>query len=198
MRGRPPYGQPILREIDVRALATITRARANAGEDEGLEGNQQYRDIRFIDWDFVAEAIEREQALFERFATVDDVNVEDERYRQELEEAMFPQEDFWGLDIGVISAVMALSALGVLTVSSCNAGGFGGRHTEHFPMVVMYLPRRLAPEVLAVAQAAQVGLDMTAGGLVRLYGGGDHDLHRFAKVALARHLDRQSAGGDGD
>ena len=126
-------------------------------------------------------------------ADAPDVEEEAERYAEEIDTAIFPEEDLWGLDIGVIGAVMALSALGALTVSSCNAGGFGGIHVERFPVVAMFLPRAIAEEVLAIAEIADVGLDMIEGGLVRLYGRTDFDLHRFAEVALARHLERDSS-----
>lgn len=187
MTGRHVYGQPIVRQLDIERLAEITDEEADAGEDTGLEGNQQYRDIRSVGWDFVAEALIREKALFQRFAVAADVDDEAERYVEEIEMAIFPEEDFWGLDIGVIGAVMALSALGAVTVSSCNAGGFGGHHVERFPLVAMFLPRAIADEVLVIAEVADVGLDMTEGGLVRLYGRTDFDLHRFGEVALARH-----------
>lgn len=41
---------------------------------------------------------------------------------------------------------------------------------------------------MEAAEAADVGLDMLEGGLVRLYGRTDFDLHRFAQVALAQRL----------
>jgi hypothetical protein len=188
------YRQPIVREIEVDHLAEITDEEADADEDNGLEGNQQYRDIRSIGWDFVAEALEREKALFARFTAATDLDDEADLYAEEIEEAVFPEEDLWGLDIGVIGAVMALSALGAVTVSSCNAGGFGGSHVERFPLVAFFLPRAAAAEVLAIAEAADVGLDMTDGGLVRLYGQTDFDLHRFAENALARHHESEPSG----
>lgn len=191
MSGRQVYLQPIVRRLEVERLAKITDEEADAGEDNGLEGNQQYRNIPSIGWDFVAEALIREKALFQRFAGASDVNDEAERYVEEIEMAVLPEEDFWGLDIGVIGAVMALSALGAVTVSSCNAGGFGGHHVERFPLVAMFLPRAIADEVLEIAEVADVGLDMTEGGLVRLYGRTDFDLHRFGEAALAR---RQAQG----
>lgn len=188
------YRQPIVREIDIHQLAEISDEEADAGEDNGLEGNQQYRDIRSIGWDFVAEALAREKALFVRFAAAEDMEAEAELYAEEIETALFPEEDLWGLDVGVIGAVMVLSALGAVTVSSCNAGGFGGDHVEQFPLVACFVPPALAGELLAIAEAADVGLDMTDGGLVRLYGRTDFDLHRFAEVALARHLATQHLG----
>lgn len=182
------YDRAITRRVDVSRLRPISEVDADTGEDIGLEGNQQYRDLRGISWDFVAEALKREQALFERFAAAADLEQEAQCYAEELDNAVFPEEDLWGLDIGVIGAVMALSALGVLTLNSCNAGGFGGVHVERFPLVAMSLTPELAGEVLSIAEDADVGLDMIEGGLVLLYGRTDHDLHRFGQVALARHL----------
>ncbi|NQE65499.1 hypothetical protein E1H18_1280 [Caulobacter sp. RHG1] len=187
------YDRAIVRRVDIARLRPISDAEADAGEDIGLEGNQQYRDLRGISWDFVAEALKREQALFERFAEAADLEHEARRYAEELDDAVFPEEDLWGLDVGVIGAVMALSALGVLTVNSCNAGGFGGVHVERFPLVAMSLPAELAGEVLAIAESADVGLDMIEGGLVLLYGQTDYDLHRFGQAALARHLSVRAA-----
>lgn len=186
--GQRIYDQPLRRMIVLADLAKISDEEADAGEDYGLEGNHLYRDIRSAEWDLVAATIQAEAALFDRFRASSDMDAEHEAWREELEEAETPEEDFWGLDLGVISAVFVLSAMGAVTVRSCNAGGFGGRHAEAFPLVTMFLPRTIAEEVLAVAETANVGLDMLEGGLVRLYGRTDFDLHRFAQVALARHL----------
>lgn len=186
MRSRRIYPAPVGVQLDPQRLAILSEADADMGEEIGLEGNQQYRDLRGVSWDVVSQAVERERQLFERFAQADDLDAEAEAYAQELEDAELPEEDLWGLDVGVISAVLALSAMGAVTVSSCNAGGFGGRHVEAFPLVVFYLPPDLAPSLLTMAGAADVGLDMLEGGLVRLFGRTDYDLHRFAEVAL-RH-----------
>jgi hypothetical protein len=184
--GSHSYPAPIGREIDLAALAVISNEEADAGEDIGLQGNQQYRDMRGVTWDQVADALDREAALFDRFAASADADEEAERYEEERDQVFLPEEDLWGLDVGVIGATLALSALGATTVSSCNAGGFGGFHAAQFPYVVFFLPRPLAAEVLAIAAAADVGLAMTTGGLVCLSGRTDLDLHRFGEVALAR------------
>jgi hypothetical protein len=184
--GSRSYPAPTGREIDLEVLAIISDEEADAGEDVGLEGNQQYRDMRGVSWGQVAVALDREAALFERFAASADIDEEADRYAEEREEAFLPEEDLWGLDVGVIGATLALSAIGATTVSSCNAGGFGGFHVAQFPHVVFFLPRELTAEVLAIATAADVGLAMTTGGLVCLSGRTDLDLHRFGEVALAR------------
>ena len=187
MIGARLYPAPSEREIDLKALAVLSEEEADAGEDDGLQGNQQYRDLRGISWDQVADALAAEAALIQRFRASDDIEAEAERYDEEREEAFLPEEDLWGLDVGVIGATLALSALGATTVSSCNAGGFGGFHVAQFPHIAFILPREIAGEVLAIAEAAGAGLAMTTGGLVCLSGRTDLDLHRFGEVALARH-----------
>jgi hypothetical protein len=191
MSGAPPYLKPIARNLDVAALAILSDEEADAGEDDGLQGNQLYRDMRGIDWDQVADALQREASLFRRFAACADLDEEAALYEEEREEAMMPEEDLWGLDVGVVGATLALSALGATTVSSCNAGSFGGRHVAQFPHVAFFLPRDAAAEVLAIAEEADVGLDVVEGGIARIYGQAQGDLHRFAEVALRR---RRSPG----
>jgi len=195
MSGLRSYPAPTGREIDLEALAVISDEEADFGEDVGLQGNQQYRDMRGVTWDEVADALDREAALFERFAASEDVDEEADHYADEREEALLPEEDLWGLDVGVIGATLALSALGATTVSSCNAGGFGGFHVAQFPHVVFFLPQALAAEVLVIAAAADVELAMTTGGLVCLSGRTDLDLHRFGKAALARQHAREPGEG---
>jgi len=187
------YPRAIERRIDLDLLADLSEEEAEAGEDDGLQGNQQYRDMRGISWGQLAEALQREAELFVRFASAADLDEEAERYDEEREAALFPDEDLWGLDIGVIGATLALSALGATTVSSCNAGGFGGRHVAAFPYVAFYLPRDLADQVFAIAEESDVGLDVESGGIARLYGRTDYDLHRFGQAALRRHLGRRSS-----
>lgn len=187
MIGVRVYPAPPEREIDVEALAVLSEEEADAGEDDGLQGNQQYRDLRDISWEQVADGLRAEAALFQRFEASEDLDAEAEHYDEERDEALLPEDDLWGLDVGVIGATLALSAMGATTVSSCNAGGFGGFHVAQFPHIAFFLPREIAEEVLAVAEAAGVGLAMTTGGLVCLSGRTDLDLHRFGEVALTRH-----------
>lgn len=180
------YPMPIERNFDLDALAELSEEEADSGEEDGLQGNQQYRDLRGATWAQVKHAVDAETTLFERFAAAVDLDAEAENYDQERDEALFPEDDLWGLDVGVIAAALALSALGAVTASSCNAGGFGGRHVAIFPHVAFFASRATAVEILAIAEAADVGLDVVEGGIGRLYGHTDFDLHRFARAALAR------------
>jgi len=181
------YPQPIIRVLDPEALGILSEEDADRGEEDGLEGNQHYRDLRGMSWAQVDEALLKEAEFFDRLAAALDLDEEAKLIDEEREAADFPEDDLWGLDVGVISAALALSALGAIPVSSCNAGGFGGFHVAAFPYVAFFLPQSAAAEVLAIAEAADVGLDMVEGGIVRLYGQTDFDLYRFARVALDRH-----------
>jgi hypothetical protein len=180
------YPQPIIRILDPDALGVLSKEVADHEED-GLEGNHQYRDLRGMGWPDVEAALSQEAGLFDRLAAAADIDKAAELIEEEREAADFPDEDFWGLDVGVISATLALSALGATPVFSCNAGGFGGHHMATFPHVAFFLPRSSAAEVLAIAEDADVGLDVVEGGIARVYGRTDFDLHRFAQVALLRH-----------
>jgi len=182
------YPHPIIRVLNPDTLEVLSEEDADLGEEDGLEGNEQYRDLRGMTWAQVAAALLQEAGFFDRLAAAAaDLDNEAELIDEEREEADFPDDDLWGLDVGVISATLALSALGAIPVSSCNAGGFGGHHVAAFPHVAFFLPRSAASEVLAIAEAADVGLDVVEGGIARLYGRTDFDLHRFAQFALNRH-----------
>jgi hypothetical protein len=185
------YAIRIVRQIDLDRLATISEEDLENGDEEGLEGNGDYRDLRGITWAQLDDALGREKALFERFARAADLNREAELYEEERANADQPEEDLWGLDVGVVGATLALSALGATPFNSCNAGGFGGRHSAAFPYVAFFLPRKLAAEVLAIAEEADVGLDLVNQGVARLYGRSDFDLHRFAEAAMQSHEKRK-------
>jgi hypothetical protein len=172
--------------LDPRALAVLSEEDAERGEEDGLEGNHQYRDLRGFDWDEVEMAFGREAELMARLHAAADLEEEARQIDDERSEAFEPEDDLWGLDIGVIAATLALSALGATPVYSCNAGGFGGAHVAVVPHIAFYLPAARAAELLDLAEAADVGLDSVEG-LARLYGRTDLDLHRFAEVALDRH-----------
>ena len=182
------YPVDIARRLPASELAILDDGEAARGEEDGLAGNQQYQDLRGASWEEVSHVLAKEAALIERFEGASDLDEEADRFEEERLEAVFPEDDLCGLDIGVAAATLAISALGATPVSSCNAGGFGGHHVARFPYVAFYLPRERAGEVLAIAEKAEVGLDIVDEGIARLCGRTDYDLHRFAKCALQVHV----------
>jgi|SRR5271154_3798874 hypothetical protein len=89
-----------------------------------------------------------------------------------------------GLDLGVTSATIALSAFGAMPVGSCNAGGFGGKHQGAYPYVAFFIGGADPDAIISIARAAGVGVRSNGVGLVQIFGSGDLDLLRFAETAV--------------
>jgi hypothetical protein len=110
-------------------------------DDSGLGGNRQYNDLRRLSWAEARRVYELETDVIARLEASDDSEdewaaIEDELYEE-------PDDHLYGLDPGVASTVVALSAARCLPFSSCNAGAFGGHHYEIYPIVAFYArPRR--------------------------------------------------------
>lgn len=177
------YPVTIQRSFAASDLRVPTAVELERGEEDGLGGNQHYQDLRGVSWSQVAEVLHEEAALIARFEAAGDRDAEAEEFEDERLERDDP---LWGLDVGVAGAAFALSALGAIPVGSCNAGGFGGHHVARFPYVAFFAEPAIAPLILSIAEAADLGLDVVDGGTGRLFGRTDHDLHRFARVALSR------------
>lgn len=82
-----------------------------------------------------------------------------------------------GLDVGVVSAVIALSALGCVTATSCNGQP---RHQYPVPMVVFWVRPGGLPAVHAAATAAGCQLSNGSSGSVVLTAPDVGGLLRFA------------------
>lgn len=182
------YNVEIFREVDPAHLAELSPAEADeAADNEFLAGNQMYSDMRGFTWADVAGAIAIENAAIFRMQHADDLDTEAELWDEERQQASEPENELWGLDIGVAAATVALSALGAIPVGSCNAGGFGGCHQASHPYVAFFVSAVVAISILEIATAADVGLIVGTDGIARLFGRTDLDLIRFASVAAERH-----------
>jgi hypothetical protein len=182
------YAAPLRREVDPQRLATIDRATLEAADEAGsLAGNAMFQDLSGCSWDEAAMAVAGEAQLIARLVAAEDLQAEAERVDEERYDAFEDVDALWNLDVGVIGAVIALSALGCAPIGSCNAGGFGGQHQAQHPYVAFFLPPTAVPELLALAEAAGVGLIVDAEGRAQLYSDRDLGLARFAELAVARH-----------
>lgn len=180
------YAVDITRDFDPGQLTAPGAEELANGEEDGLAGNQHYRDLRGASWDDVADVLTCEAEAFTRFAAASDLDEEAEQFDEERLGFMEP-EDLWGLDVGVAGAALALAALGAIPVGSCNAGGFGGHHQARFPYVAFFIGQASPQAVLGIAAEVDIGLDIIDPGIGRLFAKGDHDLHRFGRRALDRH-----------
>jgi len=98
---------------------------------DGVGDNRLYEDFSGTDWTDVQDVIEAESALLQeasqRSASADEFDLAID----EILEGNYPDDDegsvswFLGLDLGVMSAVAALSASGSIPTTSCR--GTGGR-----------------------------------------------------------------------
>ena len=183
-----PHAYPVAIDqvLDVARLATLSDVEANEADESGyLAGNQMYQDLRGYSWGDVAAAVEIERRFIARLQAADDVDNEAQRIDDERLDCFEPSDGLWELDIGVAAATIALSALRATPVGSCNAGGFGGHHQARYPYIAFYVDAGDAELILALAQAADVGLRGDESGLAQVYGVGDLDLLRFAETALS-------------
>ncbi len=97
--------------------------------------------------------------------------------RQDEDEDIAESEAFFGLDAGVASTVLALAAARCIPVSSCN--GMPG-HQELHPLVAFFCRPTRLPDLLAVADEAQCGLENASMGALVVYA---HDVTRMIEFA---------------
>ncbi|MGA0534290.1 MULTISPECIES: hypothetical protein [Hansschlegelia] len=184
------YEADLLQVIDVRRLAWPTKTEIEDADESGyFVGNCAYQDLVGLSAQHLSTVLKIERAIVERFMAADDINAAAEAFDDERLEADSPEDELFGLDVGVASAVVAVSALGGIPVASCNAGGFGGLHQAQQPYVAAFLPVDHGPKFERLAVAAAVGVVVGDDGLVRVYGRSDLDLMRFAELALAAMKD---------
>src|ERR1700716_1490756 len=119
----------VQRVLDTQSLHVVSEAEAEAAEDEGfLGGNQYYQDLRGWTWSEVRAVLDAEARAIARIALSADPAAAEARFEDERDADEDPIEALFGLDVGVAAAVLALSALGAMPYISCNAGSFGGPH----------------------------------------------------------------------
>jgi hypothetical protein len=173
------------RTIDPEGLDALSDMEADVASDEGyLRGNGRYEDHRGWRWEDVRAALSVEAALVERLAGADDAAAAEELFEAWRDLEGEGAQALWGLDVGVASAVIALSALGATPFISCNAGSFGGTHPASKPYVAFYLAAASPDVLLRLAEIAGAGLEI-ADGVLCLYARTVLDIMQFARVAEA-------------
>ena len=151
------FDAPIERQIDREKLAW---PGDEAPSEEEFEGNALYSDLRDLGWNDVAERALAERAAIAAYLAgeisvsetgCDDVPDSDDDFDD------FADQGIRNVDLGVASAVAALSAVGCIPFTSCNAGSLGGAHSAPYPIVRFFAPREIAGELLDSAEEAGVG-----------------------------------------
>jgi hypothetical protein len=163
----------IVREVNPSLLGWP--AREEASSDDGAFGNREYRDFRGASWS------DAKQALAEEDCMARD-GLEGLVRRDENAETD-DGEPFFGLDAGVASTVMALSAARCIPISSCN--GMPGHH-ESLPVVAFFCRPTRLPDLLAVAEEVQCGFENVSAGAVMVYADDVRTVMEFARRLIAR------------
>lgn len=154
-----------------------------AETDSGLGGNRSYIDLRQLSWSEAKRVYAYEEKLIARIESADDPDEEYEIIDEELYE---DPEGIYGLDLGVASTVVALSAARCLPFASCNAGAFGGSHHESHPLVAFYGRAEMAGLLLECAEAAGAGLCNHDGGRLLVYAADIRHMRAFAHALIER------------
>ncbi len=148
--------------------------------------NHQYLDLRRLSWS-EAKRVWREEAEFmARIQAADDPEDEHDIIWEELYE-----EDIglYGLDLGIASTVVSLSAAGCWPYASCNGGAYGRSHHEKHPLVVFYARREIVPLLMECATQAAIGLVNQDGGSLMAYSNEVLDMSKFAALILLASKD---------
>lgn len=155
---------------------------------DGVGDNRLYEDFSGTDWTDVRDVIEAESALLQeasqRSANVDEFDLAisdilEERYPEDdTAEGLLP--DFLSLDLGVMSAVAALSASGSITTTSCRGHRARGEAT---PLVRFTTDETRLAHIQAAASNSRCGLLLDGDGMLQLYA-----TNILSFVAFAREL----------
>jgi hypothetical protein len=171
-------------DVEISRLVDCLRLRHpldSAIAADHLGGNLSYSNLTGRTWAEVAEAIEFEHEMIASL-TQDAPDVEIEN------EVLDFQMQFFGLDLGVVSAVLALSAMGCVPIASCNGGAFGeAPHHESYPLVAFYATPSECKAVLEIAESSALGIENGDAGELVLFADEIEKLVQFARSALAKH-----------
>ena len=144
----------------------VLPSRGEAVHDSSLGCNSEYADLRGHSWAEARRVLALESELIRRIEKSPDVEAELESIEESLYES---PENLYGLDIGVASTVICLSAANCIPFSSCNGGAFGGLHQEAYPLVVFFAKIQTAERILGIAEGVNVGLVNRPGGCLMAY-----------------------------
>jgi hypothetical protein len=147
--------------------------------ESGLGCNRAYMDLRRFSWTEAKTILAEEAQLIARLERADDIEQEWSIIDEEFDLSGVP---LYGLDIGVASTVLALSAARCVPFSSCNGGVFGGKHHEVYPVVAFYAKPETANLLLSVATEVGIGIENDGYGSLVMF---TDDIRKFPTCADA-------------
>lgn len=150
-----------------------------AVDESGLGCNRAYMDLRRLSWTDAKKVLADEARLIARIENADDSDDELTAIEEEYDES---EVELYGLDIGVASTVVALSAARCVPFASCNGAAFGGRHHEVYPLVAFYAKPATANLLVAIATETDIGIENGGYGSLVVF---SNDIRNFPKFADA-------------
>lgn len=192
----------IRRQVDMSDLSWPARDH-DLTDDSGVGCNRLYIDLRRMPWSEARRVleIEEDQLLREDEAAASG-NVAGDKPEQDALQRPKPDdtevdddneltEVLYGLDLGVASVVLALSAAGCIPFASCN--GRPG-HLEQYPVVVSWAQAQRVLDLLEVAEEAGCGLENANERAVLVYADDVHKMLAFARVLIGRRKGLRNLG----
>jgi hypothetical protein len=175
----PRFDVTIVREVEPEELGWP--APGEAGHDSGLGCNRMYTDLRRLSWGEAKRVLALEGDLIARMESAEEPAEEWATIEDELSET---DQDLYGLDLGIASAVISLSAAKCVPFSSCNAGAFGEPHQEKYPLVAFYA-RAQAVDLLTVS-AEEAGIGLEGNEYLVAYADDVRRIREFARSLIRR------------
>jgi hypothetical protein len=177
----PAFEVTLSRQMRVSVLSWPEAGEA--ASESGLGCNRAYIDLRRLSWTEARRVLAEEANVITGIEKAE--NAENE-YSLIEEESYESEVDLYGLDIGVASTVVALSAARCVPFSSCNAGAFGGTHHENHPVIAFYAKPKTADLLLVIATEVNVGIENGAYGCVVVFSNDIRKFPRFADAMIRR------------
>ena len=176
-------------QFDVIIERRVTPARLSwpepgeAMNERSLGCNRSYIDLRRLTWMEARRVYSVEGEYITRIET----SADPEKEYDLIEDELYDDPDgVYGLDIGVASTVVALSAARCIPFSSCNGGAFGGSHHESHPVVAFFSRHQTAPLLLECAEKTNSGLELGSIGNLIVYADDIRNIRAFARTLIAR------------
>jgi hypothetical protein len=177
----PNFDVDVFRRLDGGSLSWPEPGAAT--DDSGLGGNRAYADLRRLSWTDAKRAFALEGELIDRIENAEDSEAECDVIDEELNES---DDHLFGLDVGVASTVVCLSAARCVPFSSCNGGAFGGRHQEAYPLVAFFAKAQMVDLLVTAATNANIGLQNHASGCAMAYSDDIRKLRKFAGCLIGQ------------
>jgi hypothetical protein len=184
MHEYPKYNVKVIRDVTSRSTSW-----PDDQDDSELGCNREYTDLSHLSWSEAVRVHRLEGELIARIEQAADPGTEYEKIAEAQCEEI---PEMYGLDLGVASSVVALSAARCLPFASCNAGAFGGRHQERYPLVAYFARPRILSLLLGCAVLADIGLTIGEGGEIVAYAVDIRHMRAFAGALISRRGDFRS------